>query len=96
MKESDSMNDILNKITRNFIVNEGEAKAPTLLTHIQSVYEVLSNMKPKTQTESRRISMAKHHIKEIKKMSRKLQERLNVLEERMKVLEEAEIKKGEN
>ncbi len=90
------MNDFLNKITRNFIVNEGENKTPTLLTHVQSLYEVLANMRPKTKTETQRMVMAKHHIKEIKRMSRKLQERVTVLEEQLKILEEAETNKGKN
>ena len=50
--------------------------------------KVIENMKPRTQVESRRLSMAKQQLKEIKKMARKMQEQLTVLEERVNVLEE--------
>ena len=88
------MNDFLNRLTRKFIVNEGEIPSPTIFSYIQSLGEALTNMRPKTQTESRRLAMAKIQLKEIKKRARKLQEQVSVLEEKLNVLEEhKEVKK---
>ena len=80
--------DFLDRLTRKFIVNEGEAPISTIFSYIQSLGEALANMSPRTQTESRRIAMARIQLKEIKKRARKLQEQVNVLEEKLNVLEE--------
>ena len=80
--------DFLDRMTRKFIVNEGNTSTATIFSYIQSLSESLANMTPRTQTESRRVSMAKVQLKEIKKMARKLQEQVSVLEERLNVLEE--------
>ena len=50
--------DIFHKMTREFIVNEGNVPSPTIFTYIQSLSETLSNMRPKTQSESQRIAIA--------------------------------------
>lgn len=84
--------NLLNKITRQFIFNEGAAPAPNILTYVQSLQETLNNMTPRTQTESRRLNIARVHLKEIKRSARKLQEKLSILEEKLSILEES---KGE-
>ena len=78
----------LDRIIKQFIVNEGQIPSPTILTYIQSLAETIDNMRPRSQSENRRLSMAKQQLKEIKKMARKMQERVAVLEERVSVLEE--------
>ena len=78
----------LYKLTRDFIVNEGRTSDPNILTYIQALTEVIENMRPRTQVETRRLSMAKQQLKEIKKMARRMQEQVEVLEERVNVLEE--------
>ena len=81
-------NDFLDRITKKFIVNEGEVPPASIFTYIQALSEAVSNMKPRTQTEARRLSMAKLQLKEIKKHARKLSEKVTLLEERIGVLEE--------
>ncbi len=81
--------DIFHKMTREFIVNEGNVPSPTIFTYIQSLSETLSNMRPKTQSESQRIAIARQHLKEIKRNARKLQEQVSVLQEKLSVLEES-------
>ena len=80
--------DFLDRLTRKFIITEGEMPSATIFTYIQALSEAVSIMKPKTQTEARRIAMAKLQLKEIKKHARKLSERVEVLEEKLHVLEE--------
>ena len=76
------------KITRDFLVNEGRVPDANIMTYVQALSEVISNMKPRTQSENHRLLMAKQQLKEIKKMARKMQEQITVLEERVNVLEE--------
>ena len=40
--------DILNKMTREFIVNEGQVNGPDIHSYIQSLAEILQGMKPKS------------------------------------------------
>ena len=76
------------KMTKNFLLYEGCVPDATILTYVQALSETIANMKPRTQSESRRLAMAKQQLKEIKKMARRMQEQITVLEERVNVLEE--------
>jgi len=82
------MNANYYKMTKDFLLHEGRIPEANILAYVQALSEVIENMKPRTQVESRRLSMAKQQLKEIKKMARKMQEQLTVLEERVNVLEE--------
>jgi len=61
---------------------------PSLSGYVQSLYEIISSLKPRTIKERNRISVAKQQLNEIRKMSKKLEERVQILEERVKLLEE--------
>jgi|TARA_R110000744_G_scaffold33521_2_gene78672 DNA repair ATPase RecN len=76
------------KMTKDFLLYEGKIPDANILTYVQALSEVIENMQPRTQVESRRLSMAKQQLKEIKKMARKMQEQIGVLQERVGVLEE--------
>ena len=77
----------LRRMTREFLL--GESKAPSLASYIQSISEVLNSITPRSRTDERRIEVAKANIKEVRRHSRRMQERVNVLEEQVKVLEES-------
>jgi len=77
----------LNDLTRRFLLNEG-TKRPSISSYVQSILENLSIIKPRSAKERNSISMAGHQLKEIKKLTRKLEERVNLLEEQIKILEE--------
>ena len=77
----------LNDITRKFLL--GEAKVvPTVRAYVESIVRILDEVRPKSQRENRQISVARQHLQEIKKLNRKLEERLTLLEEQVKILEE--------
>jgi len=76
------------KMTKNFLLYEGEIPEANILTYVQALSESIANMKPRTQVESRRLSIAKQQLKEIKKHAKRMQEQINILEERVNVLEE--------
>ena len=72
----------LNDITRRFILNEGD-NAPSLASYIQSLQEIVFSLTPRTQTERRRVEMAKNHLREVRKHVRRLEEKVQMLEEQI-------------
>ena len=75
------------RMTREFML--GEIKAPSIASYIQSVSEVLHSITPRSRTDERRIEVAKANLKEVRRHTRRLQERVNILEEQVQVLEES-------
>ena len=61
----------------------------TIFTYIQGLEEVISNLKPRTMVDKRRMSLAKQHLREVKRFARKMQNQMSVLEERLNILEES-------
>jgi hypothetical protein len=74
-------------MTRKFLLGEGN-NSPSLRSYIQSLNEIIIALKPMTLTEKRRVEIALEHIREIKRRSRKLEEKVLMMEEKLKVLEE--------
>ena len=74
------------RLTRQFIQNEG--KGPSVSSYLQSIYEVLENISPRSRTDELRIEMARQSLKEVRRHMRRLQERVSVLEEQVTILEE--------
>jgi len=65
-----------------------------IFTYIQGLQEIISNLKPKTMTEKRRLQLAKNHLREVKRFARKMNNDMNVLQEKLNILEESQH--GEN
>lgn len=61
----------------------------TIFTYIQGLQEIISNLNPRTMTEKRRLSLAKSHLKEVKRYARRMQNEMNVLNEKLNILEES-------
>ena len=80
------------RMTREFLQNldEGSSTSTRVDIHgyIQALSETLDSISPRSQSEQRRMAVAKQHIKEIKRHTRKLQEKVAILEERVTLLEE--------
>ena len=76
--------------TRKFLTNlkEGTNHKVGLTEYVQALGETLSSINPRTQTEQRRLAMAKEQLSQIKKQTRRLQERVAILEEQVAILEE--------
>lgn len=79
------------KIARALLLNE--KVAPSLGSYIQALAEDLANISPKTLVDSRRLEMAKENLLNIKRHSRRLEERISSLEEEIKVLQEKRTKR---
>ena len=77
----------LNTVWHKFLNESLDEK--TIFTYIQGLEEIISNLKPRTMTEKRRMSLAKQHLREVKRAARKMQNEMFVLEERLNILEES-------
>ncbi len=77
----------LRKMTRKFIVNEGKQQV-NWQALVQSIEEALSSIRTGSLRDSRRVDIAKHNLKEIKRHLRKANERIETLEEQLRILEE--------
>jgi len=82
----------LRRMTREFLLGEGAS--PDWKAYIQSIEEALNNIRIGSQRDSRRVSLAKYNLKEIRRHLRRMEERVNTLEEQLKVLEEQSLKKS--
>ena len=77
----------LNALTRRFLLGEGREK-PTIRSYVDALSGVIESIRPRSIKETRRLSIAKEHLREIKLMTRRLEEKVLMLEEHVKVLEE--------
>ena len=82
----------LDGITRRFLLGESKTLVG-VASYIQNLSEILSQLQPRSQTDSRRMEIAKENLREIKRHVRKLEEKVTLLEEHINLLEEEKIKK---
>lgn len=76
-----------NGITKRFLLGEGKKEInPHAL--LQSLAEMLNNIKVSSRRDQNRLEIGKRQLREIRNSFRKLQEQVNVLEEKLQVLEE--------
>ena len=61
-------------MTREFLL--GESASPSLSSYLQSIGEVLQAITPRSRTDERRIEMARNSLKEVRRHTKKLQERV--------------------
>ena len=78
----------LTKDWNRFLINESLDER-NIFTYLQGLQEIISNIKPKSITEERRLALAKQHLKEARRSARRMQNELQVLEERLNILEES-------
>ena len=72
---------------RKFLSEGSEDK--NIFTYIQGLHEVISNFKPRTIAENRRLTLAKQHIREVRRHARKMHNEVTVLQEKLNILEES-------
>ena len=74
-------------MTKNFLLGE-RLDTPSLMSYIQSLEEIVYALKPSSKSEHRRIEIAKEHVRNVKRHSKRLMEKVTTLEERLSILEE--------
>ena len=72
---------------RNFLNENLDEK--NIFTYIQGLQEIISNLKPRTMTEKRRLQIAKTHLREVKRFARRMENDMSVLQEKLNILEES-------
>ena len=77
----------LDLMTRRFIIGEGK-ESPSVRGYVETVLSIIETIRPKSQRETRQLSIVKEHLREIKRINRKLEEKMFRLEEQIKILEE--------
>ena len=75
------------KMATNFLLGEIKSK-PTARAYVESVLRILDEVRPKSQRESRQLSVARQNLLEIKRVVRTLENKISLLEEQVRVLEE--------
>jgi len=69
-----------------YLINEEIER--DIFMYIQSLQEVISQLKPRSMSEKRRLSVATQHLKEVRKYARRMQNKVDLLEEKLNILEE--------
>ena len=77
---------MLRKITKQFLLNEAIKIDPA--ASVQALYDIISNVRVTNKRDTGRISLAKEHLRGIKRQLRSLNERVVSLEEELKILNE--------
>ena len=77
----------LNSDWRDFLNESLDEK--NIFTYIQGLQEIISNLKPRTMTEKRRLQIAKTHLREVKRFARRMENDMTVLQEKLNILEES-------
>ena len=77
----------LNSDWRDFLTESLDEK--NIFTYIQGLQEIISNLKPRTITEKRRLQIAKTHLREVRRFARRMQNDMSVLQEKLNILEES-------
>lgn len=77
----------LNSDWRDFLTESLDEK--NIFTYIQGLQEIISNLKPRTMTEKRRLQIAKTHLREVKRFARRMENDMVVLQEKLNILEES-------
>jgi len=77
----------LNSDWQDFLTESLDEK--NIFTYIQGLQEIISNLKPRTMTEKRRLQIAKTHLREVKRFARRMENDMSVLQEKLNIIEES-------
>ena len=77
----------LNSDWQKFLTESLDEK--NIFTYIQGLQEIISNLKPRTMTEKRRLQIAKTHLREVKRFAKRMENEMSVLQEKLNILEES-------
>jgi len=77
----------LNSDWRDFLTESLDEK--NIFTYIQGLQEIISNLRPRTVSEKRRLQLAKQHIREVRKYARRIINENMDLHEKLQLLEES-------
>lgn len=76
------------KMTRKFLMGEGAGKELGMMSHLQALQETLEMLQPRSQSDSRRVEIARDHLRGIKRHYRRMEQENKRLQEKLSILEE--------
>ena len=65
-------------------MREGYVSAPTPQMYVQAIADILESIQPGNQSDSKRIAVAKEHLKKLRSGIRKMEEKMLELEQNQK------------
>ena len=77
---------MLRRITKKILLGEGMKVDP--MASVQALYDIVTTVRVTNKRDTNRISLAKEHLRGIKRQLRTLNERVVSLEEELKILNE--------
>ena len=77
---------MLSQITKKILLGEGLKVDP--MASVQALYDIVTTIRVTNKRDNNRISLAKEHLRGIKRQLRSLNERIDSLEEELKILTE--------
>ena len=77
---------MLRKIAKQFLLNENIKIDPA--ASVQALYDIVSTIRVTNKRDTNRISLAKEHLRGIKRQMRSLNEKIGSLEEELNLLKE--------
>ena len=80
------MKNKLYRMTKQFLLNE--TFVPSAKMYLQSLNDLVEQIKPTSKRDSHRLQLAKENIVKLRRHFRKMEEHVSTLEEQLKVLEE--------
>lgn len=77
----------LNSDWQKFLTESLDEK--NIFTYIQGLQEIISNLKPRSMAETRRLQIAKTHLREVKRFARRMENEMSILQEELNILKES-------
>tara|TARA_A100001515_G_C4449557_1_gene169792 strand:- start:71 stop:310 length:240 start_codon:yes stop_codon:yes gene_type:complete len=74
------------RLTKQFLMNEALKVDPA--ASVQALYDIVNSIRVTNKRDNNRISLAKEHLRGIKRQLRSLNERIESLEEELNLLKE--------
>jgi len=76
------------KMTRKFLLGEGKPSEPGMMSHLQALEETLGMLQPRSKSDTRRVEIAREHLRGMKRHYRRVQQENRKLQEKLDLLEE--------
>ncbi len=77
----------LNSDWQKFLTESLDEK--NIFTYIQGLQEIISNLKPRSMAEKRRLQIAKTQLRDVKRFARRMENDMSVLQEELNILKES-------
>ena len=81
------MKQMLDRLTKQFLLKE--SSRPVGVSYIQSLFDLVEQIRPSSKKDSHRLSLAREHLRDLKRHFRKMEEQIRNLEEQVDLFVES-------